>query len=73
MGFPKEEEAWNKKKEKERIMKHQIINKTSSYEYLNIISELLDEALNNLPPEAFRRLLDNVRNLLEDYEDGDES
>lgn len=54
-------------------MKHQIINKTNSYEYLNIISEILDEALNNLPPEAFRRLLDNVRNLLEDYEDGDES
>ena len=54
-------------------MKHQIINKTNSYEYLNIISELFDEALNNLQPVAFRRLLDNVRNLLEDYEDGDES
>lgn len=54
-------------------MKHQIINKKNSYEYLNIISEMLDEALNNLSPESFARLLDNVRGLLEDYEDGDES
>lgn len=52
-------------------MKRQIINKTNSYEYLNIISELLDEALNKLQPESFARLLDNVRGLLDDYEDGE--
>ena len=40
----------------------------TSYEYADKISEILDDALNKLSPEAFKRLLDNVSMLLEDYE-----
>lgn len=40
----------------------------NSYEYADKISEILDDALNKLSPEAFKRLLDNVSMLLEDYE-----
>ncbi len=40
----------------------------TSYEYVNKISEILDDALNKLSPEAFNMLLDNVSILLEDYE-----
>lgn len=40
----------------------------TSYEYVNKISEILDDALNKLSPEAFKRLLDNVSMMIEDYE-----
>ena len=42
--------------------------KMTSYEYADKISEILDDALNKLSPEAFNMLLDNVSMLLEDYE-----
>ena len=41
----------------------------TSYEYTNKIQEILDDALNKLSPEAFRKLLDNLSMMLEDYED----
>lgn len=41
----------------------------TSYEYINKIEEILDDALNKLSPEAFRKLLDNLNMALEDYED----
>lgn len=40
----------------------------TSYEYAEKISELLDDALNKLSPEAFERLLDSVSMILSDYE-----
>jgi hypothetical protein len=40
----------------------------TSYEYLNKIIEILDDALNNLSPDAFRRLLDNIGGIVDDYE-----
>lgn len=43
-------------------------NKMTSYEYADKISEILDDALNKLPPEAFRKLLNDVGVMLGDYE-----
>lgn len=40
----------------------------TSYEYLNKIIEILDDALNNLSPDAYRRLLDNLSDTIDDYE-----
>ena len=39
----------------------------TSYEYLNKIIEILDDALNKLSPDAFRRLLNNLSETLDDY------
>lgn len=41
----------------------------TSYEYANKIQEILDDALNKLPPESFRILLDNLSMILADYDD----
>lgn len=38
-------------------------------EYEEKIEEILDEALNNLSPDAFRRLIDDLLFRLEDYEE----
>lgn len=43
----------------------------TSYEYLNKIIEILDDALNELSPDAYRRLLDNLSETIDDYEWGD--
>lgn len=40
------------------------------YQYMEKIMETIDNALNELSPEAFRRLLHRVRVLLEEYEEG---
>ena len=41
----------------------------NGYEYANQIQEILDDALNKLSPDGFNRLLDNLRLMLEDYEE----
>lgn len=43
------------------------VNKTS-YEYITVIEEILDDALNQLSLEAFEILLDSISMLLADYE-----
>ena len=38
-------------------------------EYAEKIEEILDDALNNLSPDAFKKLIDDLSFRLEDYED----
>lgn len=42
---------------------------TTSYEYLQKIEELMEDALNNLSPDAFRQLKENVGFMLDDFEE----
>lgn len=39
------------------------------YGFVDMIQELLDQALNELEPDAFEKLLDSVAVMLQDYED----
>ena len=39
------------------------------YGFVDMIQELLDQALNELEPDAFEKLLDSVSVMLQDYED----
>ena len=41
----------------------------NSYEYLQKIEELMEDALNNLSPDAFRQLKENVSFMLDDFEE----
>ncbi len=41
----------------------------NSYEYLQKIEELMEDALNNLSPDAFRQLKENVGFMLDDFEE----
>lgn len=41
----------------------------NGYEYANQIQEILDDALNKLSTDGFNRLLDNLRLMLEDYDE----
>lgn len=43
----------------------------SFYQYMEKIMETIDDALNELPSEVFRRLLHRVQILLEEYEEGE--
>jgi len=39
------------------------------YGYESMIQELLDEALNELTPDGFAKLLDSINMMLADYEE----
>lgn len=41
----------------------------TKYDYENEITELLDNALNELKPDSFKMLLDNIQMIIEDYID----
>lgn len=39
------------------------------YDFTWRFEELMDDALNNLSPKAFKTLVDNISMILDDYED----
>lgn len=39
------------------------------YEFDSEFEELMDDALNNLSPESFRKFIDDISMILADYED----
>lgn len=43
-------------------------NNKSVYDYERDVEELLDDALNNLKPEYFQKLLDDISMIISDYE-----
>ena len=45
------------------------MNKMTITDFTWRFEELMDDALNNLSPEAFKTLVDNIAMMLDDYED----
>lgn len=47
------------------------MNKTR-YDYEMDFEKIMDDALNNLSPESFRKFIDDITMILSDYEDNED-